>query len=304
MQICATEVKASAVRESWTLHYLTDVHIDSPDHAEAEFKARLKAIRDDPHALWIGGGDYGDLIVPGDKRFGSGGHLKGEWAEHVSRLPDYYIERTVGWMQPIADKCCGLIAGNHEATIGRNYHRGVVAEIASQLGRPQLYLGDRGWMPISWRLHTKVQTVKVFAFHGWSSGRLKGRKSLQAERDLGAWDADVILLGHDHQPSEELWFTEHVYWSAREERWRTKITPRAVINGGSWTRGDAASRDLDKLPLSEQPGQSWLASKNFRPQGIANPVLVIHIDFGSGGSARTGRPQSFAFETRTRAEAA
>lgn len=113
MQIASKVVAQASPRETWTLHYLTDVHKDDPDHAEQEFKARLKEIKDDPKALWIGGGDYGSLIAPGDKRFGSGGHLKGEWLEHLSRLPDFYIEQTVGWMQQIADKCCGLVAGNH-----------------------------------------------------------------------------------------------------------------------------------------------------------------------------------------------
>ena len=307
MQINATSVDQRSIRQTWTLHYLTDVHLDAPDHAEAEFQGRLREIAADPFALWIGGGDYADLIVPGDKRFGSGAHLKGDWADHLSRLPDYYIERTVDWMRPIASKCCGLLAGNHEATIGRNYHRGVVAEIAARLGNPNLYLGDRGWAPITWRHNTQTLTVKGFAYHGWSTGRLRGRKAIQSERDLGAWDADVILLGHDHQPYADLWWTETLVWDARNRKWRSRTKPRAVINGGSWTYGDMPHRDLSKLPASEQPGQSWLAGKNFRPQAIANPVLLMHIDFGNGAQPQTGakgRPMGYAFELRTRQEQA
>lgn len=307
MQICAREFKCSGVSETWSLHYLTDVHLDDPDHAEDEFKARLKQIKDDPRAVWIGGGDYGSLILPGDKRFGSGGHLKGPWAEHISRLPDYYIERTVEWMQPIADKCAGIAVGNHEATIGRNFHRGVGAEVASRLGKPELYLGDRGWSAISFRLYTKVQTVKVFSYHGWSAGRLKGRKALQAERDLGAWDADIIFLGHDHQPDADLWWTENITFDSKNSMWRQAIRPRAVVNGGSWVYGDAPNKNLSKLPVSEIPGQSWLAGKNFRPQGIANPVVLMHIDFGMGGSEATNRksrPMGFGLEVRTEASRA
>lgn len=309
MEVYGRRVKCPpGVVQEWELHHLTDTHIDDPDHARDTLKERIQHIKDTPNALWIGGGDYGSLIVPGDKRFGSGGHLKAEWAEHMSRLPDFYLERCEETFGPIADKCCGLIAGNHEATIGKNYHRGLVAELASELGNPSLYLGDRGWTALEFELgnSTRRLPLNVYSYHGWSGGRLKGRKALQAERDLGAWDADVYLLGHDHQPYA------HVFWTQKlrktKKGYQTVNLPKAHLNGGSWGYGQKPpSSDEEKIRWAKPhkaPGQSWLEGKNFRPESPDNPYLILHLDFGlpaSESTNRNGRPAGIDLEVRWRA---
>lgn len=298
MEICVSDVDLDSVRESWELHHLTDCHIDDPDHAADELKQRVAQIKANPKALWIGGGDYGSLIVPGDKRFGSGGHLKKEWAEHMSRLPDFYLESCEELFSPIAGKCVGLVAGNHEATIGKNYHRGVVAELAMRLGRPDAYLGDRGWSVVRFNRNQQQIPLKVFSYHGWSTGRLKGRKHIQAERDLGAWNADVFFLGHDHQPSAAAWYTQEAYGSKNGYALRDK--PRAHINGGSWCFGQKPPSDKAWEKASEAPGQSWVEGKNYRPEPPSNPYLIVNVDTGMGAKAsqNTSRPSGFDFEIR------
>ena len=294
-----------SITATYELHHLTDTHVDDVDHAKDLLDERIRHIADSPNALWIGGGDYASLIVPGDKRFGSGGHLKGEWAEHMSRLPDYYLDRCEETFGPIANKCAGLVAGNHEATIGKNYHRGMVAELASRLGDPSLYLGDRGWSALMFQSGTRRLALNVFSYHGWSGGRLKGRKMIQAERDLGAWDADVFLLGHDHQPVAHMWWTQRIRKTKRG--WQTINTPRAHLNGGSWGYGQKPpSSDADKLEwkkAAKAPGQSWVEGKNYRPEAPDNPYLEIHLDYGHGAGAKAVseyRPAGFDLEIRWR----
>lgn len=304
MEAHLTEVacKGSTDR-TFELHHLTDTHIDDPDHAAEVLQARINHIRDTPGALWLGGGDYASLILPGDKRFGSGGHLKNDWLEHMSRLPDFYLDRCAEVFGPIADKCVGLGAGNHEATIGRNFHRGVAAELAARLGNPALYLGDRGWCLIRFRRPTGhgTQTLRVFQYHGWSAGRLKGRKLLQAERDLGAWAADVFTVGHDHQPMAHLWYTQHAQQTKRGVVLINR--PRAVLNGGSWGHGQKPpSDDATKrgwAQAAKAPGQSWVEGRNYRPEAPDNPYLLIHLDWG-GGSHTDRRPMGFDLEVRWR----
>lgn len=303
MEVNVTTLKVESVRETWELHHLTDTHIDDPDHADDAFAERVRQIAENPKAVWFGGGDYGSLILPGDKRFGSGGHLKGAWAEHISRIPDYYLERCVEVFSPIANKCIGLLGGNHEATIGKNYHRGLVAELASRLGNPGLYLGDRGWAILRFEYGERRVPLRVYGFHGWSTGRLKGRKAIQAERDLGGWDADVFLLGHDHQPAADIWWTQQCVGGKRGYVLVNK--PRAVLNGGSWTYGQKPpTPDDEKVKWAEAskvPGQSWVEGKNFRPQAPDNPYLEIHLDTGhSQGARNRPRPAGFDLEIRHR----
>lgn len=301
MEIATSRLSCKQNRETWTLHPLTDLHDGSPDHAKAELDERIAQIAADPRALWIGGGDYGDLILPNDPRF-TGGVVDEDYKAHLARIPDYFLERMTERLWPIRDKCVGLAVGNHEATIGKYYHRGVGAELAMRLGCPEKYLGDRGWAIMQFSYGGRRMTLKAYQYHGWSAGRLKGRKALQAERDLGGWNANIFCLGHDHQPYQDIWYTEDAY--ASKNGWQIKQIPRAVLNGGSWTYGQKIPTPEDEKKgwtASTAPGQSWAEGKNFRPQPPANPVVLMHLDFGNGRNDQTGakgRPMSYALETR------
>lgn len=302
MEIALTDVPVGHTNDTVELHPLTDTHIDDPDFAADHLQERINHIRDTPNALWIGCGDYGSLITPGDPRFGAGGHLKEQWLEHMGRLPDYYLDRCEELFAPIADKCVGLAAGNHEATIGKWHHRGVVAELAMRLGRGDLYLGDRGWSVIRFTNKTRTLAFRAFTYHGWSTGRLKGRKHIQAERDMGGWHADAFFLGHDHQPSAAIWYTQECYGGKAGYFLRDR--PRAHINGGSWGYGQkppTPPREKQKWRPADAPGQSWLEGKNFRPEPPSNPYLIIHLDFGKGREIKRvshGRPAGFDLELR------
>lgn len=305
MQIAVSNIECGAHKETWTLHHLTDLHDGAVDHARAELDERIREIADDPTALWIGGGDYGDLIVPGDPRF-TGDVVEDEWRDVVHRIPDFYLERLTERLAPIADKCVGLASGNHEQVIGNRYHRGVAAELAARLGRPHVYLGVRGWAYIRFGRAGKRLPVKAFVYHGWSAGRLKGRKALQAERDLGAWNADVFMLGHDHQPYADLWYTEDVADGGGSSQGpRLRQRPRAVINGGSWTYGRRPPHRVDPAHPSQTPNEMWVEGRNFRPQAPGGPRLLIHLDFGSGQKpdrkAGSGVPAHFTLEVRQHA---
>lgn len=299
MELAHTKVTCSKQSETFTIHHLTDLHDGSPDHAKEALDNRISMIANDPNALWIGGGDYGDLILPTDKRF-TPGVVADEWMDAMARIPDFYLERLTERLAPIADKCIGLVSGNHEATIGKNYHRGVAAELAMRLGIPTKYLGDRGWSIVTFERNESRVPLRCYSYHGWSAGRLKGRKALQAERDLGAWNADAFFLGHDHQPYSDIWYTEETYGT--KSGYMLRQRPRCVLNGGSWTFGQKhPSTETEKRAWrpSTAPGQSWLEGKNFRPQPPCSPVLLVHLFFGGGskGNSKTRRA-GFDFETR------
>ena len=288
-------IEAERDRQTFRVHHLTDTHIDDPDHARAELKERISEIEADPSAYWIGGGDYGSLILPGDRRFST------PLEASVHRIPDQYIERVAELFDPIKHKCLGLGTGNHEDTIAKHYHRGVGAELAMRLGIPEKYLGTRGWVVMRFKKDKRGVTVKAYQYHGWSAGRLKGRKALQAERDVGAWRADAFFLGHDHSPYADVFWTQECYDTKVGYRLRNR--PVAIINGGAWTYGQKAplSENTKKtLRASQWRNEAWVETRNFRPQPPVSPYLEIHVDFGhsSRKDHDDGRPAGFSFETR------
>jgi hypothetical protein len=169
------------------------------------------------------------------------------------------------------------------------------AEVLVHLGRPDLYLGYKGWSQVCFTRATARMPLSIYFHHGWSGGRLKGRKEIQAERDLGHVDADIILLGHDHQQYGRIWYTDRLI----NQRGALKVrhSPRAVINGGSWAGdGREAESDPDIEYVSDDRTQSWSSEKNFRYEGIGGPKLDIHVDFAQGVERQSG----FEFELRWR----
>lgn len=301
MEIAASRRKVPATRSDWRLYHLTDLHIEERTHAAPELAAFLKRIEDDDHALVVCGGDYGGLVLPGDPRGGDG------WAEGVpgDRIPDFVLETVVDKLRPIRDKIIGFGAGNHEWTLMQKWHRGIAAEMAAELGVQHLYLGQRGWMPVTFHKDSKSMTLKVYWHHGWSAGRGKSRKVLQEERDLGARDAHVHCLGHDHQPFISTWYREELYYTSRSTRWKLRHVPVCFMNGGSWTYGQGHP-DPKKAAkkASEMRNELWVEKKNYRPEPPRSPVLHITVDMGNGRrkptddkAAWSGRPQGFDFTT-------
>ncbi len=298
MQIAVSEVVCDGTKDRWTLHHLTDLHIDEPDHASEELAKKIKTIKDDPKALWVGGGDYGGLILPGDPRW------QGEEGDFpVARMPDWYVDTVTDMLYPIRDKCVGFGVGNHEITVMKKWHRGVAAEVANNLSMTHMYLGVRGWAII--RFHNKSRktwhTLKIYQYHGWSAGRGRGRKSTQAEKDLGSWDADIFLVGHDHAPDVQIWYTESLYKPSRGKKWKVRQTPRCFMNGGAMLYGQRQPESYVGRDPKDIPTDLWKEGKNYRPQPPVSPTLDICLDFGTGRDTKcayAGRPMSFDFEAR------
>jgi len=141
--------------------------------------------------------------------------------------------------------------------------------------------------------------LKVYWHHGWSAGRSKSRKVLHEERDLGARGAHVHLVGHDHQPWINTWYEEDIYFASRNRKWKIRHMPVCFMNGGSWQYGqEPPVKGKAARKASEVPNDSWVESKNYRPEPPRSPVLHVLADFGAGAdkaSSFDGRPQGFDF---------
>lgn len=298
MRVIRSTRECPGVKSTWRFHHLTDLHHGAKGHAKTALDDRIAEIADDPYALWGGGGDYADLIAWNDKRF-QPDMLPEDSHEYLGRLFDFSLESLATRLAPIKDKCIFLGDGNHERSWDIKFHRGFTAELARRLDIDRYVLGYRGWAVVQFQAGQRRQPVKFFQYHGWSGGRLKGRKALQAERDIGAFDADVICLGHDHQPYSDIFYTHSLRSSGGT--WLPFKRPRVIINGGSWV-GETeieTERSADD-PVYTSHAAAWAVAKNFRAEGIGGPVLDIHVDMGQSSTGRTPRPCSIGYEVRQR----
>lgn len=297
MRLVSRDVAMPSRSCTFHIHHLTDLHIDEPGHASKALDRRIKEIADDPGGLWMGGGDYGSLIMPMDKRF-EGDSSAEEFRIHQHRAPDYLLDRLHAKLDPIASKCIGLGEGNHETAIAKYHGRGIVAELAARLDVPDLYLGYRGWSMVNFVRGSSRKleyTLSCYQHHGWSAGRLRGRKALQAERELGERIADVHFLGHDHQPYEDMWWTQETFLRPSGKGWGLRNRPRAFINGGAWVE-ERQEGGIDGLAFHEVRNSSWSERKNYRPQEPGGPILQVNLHAPS----ERGVEVEFAIITRGR----
>lgn len=301
MRVVTRTIETPTPRSEVEIHHLTDLHIDSKGHAQEKLDERIRQIAANPLAYWVGGGDYANLIMPTDPRFHAGTHEE----SRPGRMVDYALERAERRLRPIADKCLGLGTGNHEQVIAKRYHRGFGPELAKRLGITDVYLGYRGWVVVTFVHHGRRARLTIYQHHGWSGGRLKGRKALQAERDIGAWGCDILLCGHDHQPWSHVWKTQEIYHSSRSG-YGLRNRTRVALNGGAWEGSDDVEikPPIDPDELSAVTDESWAETKNFRPEPIGGPWIVVHVDTGNSfnvESGRAGRPAGIELEVRQRA---
>jgi hypothetical protein len=230
-------------------HHITDLHVGAPDFDEKGFLERRKLIEKDPLARWTMGGDGGDLIRHNDpryevsslhKRYRTATDIKYAAREHLAEL-----------FEPIKDKCWAWADGNHENKLNKFYGGNFGVEVCCDLGLEDKYVGYRGFVAVTVTIGRRLSVMPMLIDiqHGWQTGRLKGGFLVQAERELGITEADLVVRGHNHQPAAHSFITLGVSGGGRG---RVVQRMRTVINGGCWRTGYRSDlKAVNRNKLSE-----------------------------------------------------
>lgn len=188
--------------EAVRIWFLTDLHLGARGCNEDLLRAHIQRIALDERAYWIGGGDYVDAITHlGDKRYRP--ETIAAWAlgrtDVVQAQRDYVLEL----LAPIAHKCLGMAAGNHEWQTDRRYGSAIYADLVRAVAERKgvasdtLALGAQGFVQLTWRLRRRW-VLTIFVHHGYGGGRLAGGDALALQRMLHQYDCDLLFVGHRH----------------------------------------------------------------------------------------------------------
>ena len=131
---------------------------------------------------WIAMGDLIDNTSPKNKYFNRDQH-----SIDVQRQ----ILDLAKMFEPIADKCLGLLWGNHEARAFKEEFNPNL-QLAALLGNEKLDLGSSNHL-------FKYAGKNVFACHGLTMSRNKSYKIKQLLELDRLVDADLYLMGHVHE---------------------------------------------------------------------------------------------------------
>lgn len=175
---------------------LFDAHCGNAAFDKKGFKQFIER-DDDDDTYFIGGGDLMDSVITTDmKRY-----QKSIDASPHDEIIDDQVSDMRRILEPYKARILGMHTGNHEDVIARKCGTHPMKRLCSELGVPymgysslfSLTLDDRGGS----NRHAKI----VFrVHHGWGGGsRTRGGSITKYEKDMGKWDADIYMYGHDHK---------------------------------------------------------------------------------------------------------
>jgi len=261
-----------------TLYNLTDLHIGAAACNEKLFLQKVEEIAATPHTYWVGGGDYVDAIARvGDKRYHE--LTIAPWLYGKNDVMGHQRDRFLEMVEPIADKCLGLVSGNHEFAAERWYDRDLYWEIVTGVARQakrdpgELALGVGGFLVLRFRRGTPQsyggsKTITIFITHGWGGGRLPGGHALTLGRTMGDYAADLILMGHRHV--QQLVIKTITVPSGST----AKVTRRYGVYCGTYL--GAYVRPSDGRPVDTYPEH-----KGLPPSPVGTPTILVKPDQAS-----------------------
>jgi hypothetical protein len=201
-------VKAPADGRPLNLYPLGDIHLGAAACDIEDFRRTVKTIAADPNGIWLGMGDYGDLILPSDPRWSMSGldwkrlgFVKGR--PTVSDLAAEYRDMILRELEPIKGKCIGLLFGNHEQAFSRYYFIDIARYLADQFKVPML--GYTALMRLDVEIgrgpksHHETWQVSIFAEHGATGGGSDGNALNSLQKRAVEFDAQIYLKGHVHR---------------------------------------------------------------------------------------------------------
>ena len=221
--------------------FLSDVHLGTRYCDEALLRQTVQSIADDPHAYWLGLGDYCEWINRKDPRADE--ETLAKWLHGRKDIAGLQTTMIGEALRPIADKCLGMIKGNHEYTIEQHTERSVYDDLVNGLldtrdGRAGIRLGPNGFVTLQFSRKTgetrgSTWSCTLYATHGCSGGRKMGSKALRLTDIHATVEADVVVMGHTHTP---MWFPTERQVSGRRKV--AELRTCHLINAGSFLGTD------------------------------------------------------------------
>jgi hypothetical protein len=197
MQIKDFEITYTRSNAKRRLYMIGDIHGGTIHCVEDDIKAKLSEIHKDKNALWLGTGDYGEFILPGDKRFDPSQKAIPEWVEK-DNIAESQRRWVVNLFKPSKEQCVGLLYGNHEENIRKFHNNNIQKNICDDLGVDNL--GFSCFLRLFFRRESSRET-HVFTgviTHGRSCAVTKGAKLMALRRFMDDFEGDFYAYAHVH----------------------------------------------------------------------------------------------------------
>ena len=202
MQVIRKEIEYGRA-DKFTFYPIGDMHTGVIHCDEDLLKETVSEINHNPKAIWLGMGDYADLITPGDFRRWEGKILAPWMKGAEDNIGPTQLERVDEILSPIWNKCLGLIDGNHDDEIRRAHHYNFMGELLKKANRKHEvpHAGVSCFLELIFRRKgsAEAHSFIIHARHGEGAARTSGARSMAVLRlSQSMVNAHVTLMGHLH----------------------------------------------------------------------------------------------------------
>jgi len=179
----------------FSLYPLGDIHFGTIHCDIPLLEKTIKEIKENPQAYWVGMGDFSEVIGLSDPRF-IAEEIDPKFYESLGVLPIAETCLAAEMLSPIADKCLGVIEGNHEFEYRRRHYIDLTQMLAEKLKVP--YLDNPSMMRLLFTRDHHLTRLVVYIDHAGGGGRKNGGKLNGIEDRTVDYEADIYLRGHVH----------------------------------------------------------------------------------------------------------
>ena len=196
--------------DKFPIYPIGDTHLGVVHCVEELLKEKVREIKGQKNAYWLGMGDYADLIVPSDFRRWDGKLLAPWMKDHEDNIGPTQVRKVDEILSPIWDKCLGLLEGGHDDGIRRYNHYDFMKELLLLANKKHKvpYAGVSCFVRLLFRRVGSDATSSsspdaheyiIHARHGEGSARTSGARALAVLRlSQSMVNAHITFMGHLH----------------------------------------------------------------------------------------------------------
>lgn len=260
--------------EEITIVPFGDCHYGAPLFADDKWQEFVAKYRNKKNCYFIGMGDYMDVISTSERNALKSACLHDSTEDS---LDGFVRKQTLEFAKSIMfmkGKLIGLLSGNHYY----KYVTGVTTDqhLCELLGAK--YLGCKTLVYLSMRTNkgsTHPISIVLSAYHGESGGRMPGSSINKLYHMSSGFDADIHLMGHDHNKMVD--FTNKIGVSMGHGSLRMYNKKVLLARTGSFLRGYVDGK------------KSYVCDANMAPNdlGVIEIKITPYRD-KTGGDDTTG----------------
>jgi hypothetical protein len=207
MELVEKEIVFTSKKDKvFTLIPIGDIHLGNKGCDEQRLHEVVQYIKNKERCYWLGMGDYIDAINYLDPRFDSRQVnpryiLGNDQTLSLENMVERQVADFQRIVEPIKDKCIGLLAGNHEETIRKHHYWDITNHLSHELGVPPL--GYCSFIRLTLKRKAgdskAVTQYIIYATHGFGGSRKSGAKINRIEDLCHFFECDIALIGHEHK---------------------------------------------------------------------------------------------------------